>query len=50
LTSCFRRPVTAAMPVCPPIAAPTATIVDPNCGQPVYGAPMLTPGGVITTQ
>jgi hypothetical protein len=34
---CFRRPVTAAMPVCPPVAAPAATIVDPGCGQPVYG-------------
>jgi hypothetical protein len=48
LGSCFRRPVTAAMPVCPPIAAPAATIVDPGCAQPVYSAPSLTPGAIIT--
>ncbi len=45
LTSCFRRPVAAAMPVCPPMA-PAATIVDPGCGQPVLGAPMITPSPV----
>ncbi len=49
--SCFRRPTTAALPVCPPMAAPAA-VVDPGCGQPVYGgqqiygAPMITPGAV----
>lgn len=46
LTSCFRRPVTAAMPVCPPVAAPAATIIDPGCGQPVLGAPTITPATV----
>ena len=50
LTSCFRRPVTAAMPVCPPMTAPAATIIDPNCGQPLYGAPSIAPGGVILQQ
>lgn len=49
--NCFRRPVTAAMPVCPPVAAPAATMVDPGCGQPIYGGqpvysgqPMTVPG------
>jgi hypothetical protein len=36
--SCFRRPTMTAMPVCPPVAAPAATVVDPGCGQPIYGA------------
>jgi hypothetical protein len=46
--NCFRR--TAAMPIygqCPPVAAPAATVVDPGCGQPVYSAPLVTPGAVI---
>jgi hypothetical protein len=39
------------MPVCPPVAAPAATVVDPGCGQPIYGGqpvysgqPMTVPG------
>jgi hypothetical protein len=49
--SCFRRPFSAAMPVCPPVAAPAATIVEPGCGQPVYGTqpyigPTVVPGAL----
>jgi hypothetical protein len=47
--SCFRRPTAAALPVCPPVAAPAATVIDQGCGQPVYNtqpysAPMVFPG------
>ena len=48
--SCFRRPLTAAMPVCPPMAAPTATIVDPGCGQPILGGGTIVPGPIQYSQ